>query len=93
MLLQLQYNIIFVKANAETALRIMRILPQKMPGRIVVYAKDVMNMTGRKERAAQLLLQKIRQRSNKPKDAFITVREFSLYTGIDEDLVWNALLD
>ena len=71
----------------------MRILPQKVPRRIVVYAKDVMNMTGRKERAAQLLLQRIRERFKKSKDAYVSVREFSLYTGLDEDLVWDSLLD
>jgi len=67
--------------------------PQKMPKRVVVYAKDVENITGRKERAARKVLQKIRELVGKPKDGFVTVREFSLYTGIDEDLVREFLLD
>ena len=67
--------------------------PQKMPKRVVVYAKDVENITGRKERAARQILQKLRQKLGKPKDSFITVREFSLYSGIDEDLVRDFLID
>ena len=67
--------------------------PQKMPKRVVVYAKDVENITGRKERAARKILQKIRDTFGKSKDGFVTVREFSLYTGIDEDLVREFLID
>ena len=67
--------------------------PQKMPRRIVLYARDVENITGRKERAARRLLQKIRAQFGKPKDGFVTVQEFSLYTGIDEALVKEYLLD
>ena len=51
-------------------------LLQKMPNRIVVYARDVENMTGRKPRTARKLLQDIRTKYNKEKDAFVTIREF-----------------
>ncbi len=67
--------------------------PQKMPNRIVVYAKDVENITGRKPRTARKLLQQIRKAFGKSKDAFITTREFSAYTGIDEDLIRDFLID
>lgn len=67
--------------------------PKKIPGRVVVYAKDVENITGRRERAARKVLQKVRNAFGKDKDAFVTVREFSLYTGIDEDLVREFLVD
>jgi hypothetical protein len=65
---------------------------QKMPRRIVIYAKDVENITGRKARTARKLLEKIRESNNKPKDAFVTVREFCLYTGISEEEVRVFLL-
>jgi hypothetical protein len=68
-------------------------IPQKMPKRIVVYPKDVENITGRRERAARKVLQKIRKAFGKEKDAFVTVREFSLYTGIEEELVREFLID
>ena len=72
---------------------IMPVVPQKMPKRIVVYAKDVENMTGRKSRASRKLLQRIREKNGKQKDAFVTVKEFSLFTGITEEEVMNFLLD
>ena len=65
---------------------------QKMPGRIVIYAKDVENITGRKSRAARKLLQRIREKNNKQEDAFVTVKEFCLYTGISESEVKDFLL-
>ena len=67
--------------------------PQRMPKRVVVYAKDVENITGRSERAARKILQRIREKFGKPANGFVTVREFSLYTGIDEDLVREFLID
>jgi hypothetical protein len=66
---------------------------QKLPKRVVIYAKDIENITGRRERAARKVLQKIREKFGKARDGFVTVREFSLYTGIDEDLVREFLLD
>ena len=70
----------------------MHVSPQKMPKRIVVYAKDVENITGRKERAARKILQKVRESFGKPRDGFVTVREFSLYTGIEEELIREFLI-
>lgn len=71
----------------------MTVSPARIPKRVVVYAKDVENITGRRERAARKILQRIREKFGKSKDAFVTVREFSLYTGIDEDLVRDFLID
>ena len=75
------------------ALDIMQNLPKKMPKRILIYAKDVENITGRKIRAARKLLQRIRQQNKKPKDAFVTVKEFCKFTGMGEDEVREFLLD
>ena len=72
---------------------VMPVVPQKMPRRIVIYAKDVENMTGRKSRASRKLLQKIREKYGKDKDAFVTVKEFCLFTGIGEEEVTPFLLD
>ena len=71
----------------------MRVNPKKIPKRVVLYARDVENITGRKERAARRLLQRIREKFGISKDGFVTVKEFSLYTGIDADLVYDFLLD
>lgn len=79
--------------RTQKALDIMQNLPKKMPKRIVIYAKDVENITGRKIRAARKLLQRIRQQNKKPKDAFVTVKEFCKFTGMGEDEVREFLLD
>jgi hypothetical protein len=63
-----------------------------MPTRVVVYAKDVSNITGLGPRAARKLLSKIRKQLNKPRTAFITIEEFASVTGIKEDLVRSTLL-
>jgi len=67
-------------------------MQQTIPNRIVIYAKDIMNITGRKERAARKLIAKIRKEYNKPNGTFITVKEFCAYTKIDEDLVKSFLI-
>jgi len=74
-------------------LHFMHSLAKKMPKRIVIYAKDVENITGRKTRAARKLLHRIREQNKKQKDAFVTVKEFCIYTGIPEDEVREFLLD
>ena len=71
----------------------MQHLPKKMPRRIVIYAKDVENITGRKTRAARKLLLRIREQNNKPKEAFVTVNEFCRYTGMCVEEVREFLLD
>jgi hypothetical protein len=38
---------------------------QVIPNRIVIYAKDIKNITGRKERAARKLIAKIRKKYKK----------------------------
>jgi len=71
----------------------MQHLPKKMPRRIVIYAKDVENITGRKTRAARKLLQRIREQNKKPNEAFVTVNEFCRYTGMCVEEVREFLLD
>jgi len=60
--------------------------------RIVIYAKDVENITGRKERTARKILQEIREKLGKQKWEFITIREFCEHTGIKEEDVKNQML-
>jgi len=66
-------------------------MQEKIPTRIVIYAKDVMIITGRKERAARKLLAQIRKKYKKKKGQFITVMEFSEYTGIGEGCIYRSL--
>ena len=62
-------------------------LPQKIPSRIAIYAKDVQNITGRKPRTARRILSQIRRRYNKLPNEFVTVKEFCAFTGIKEEEV------
>ncbi len=64
---------------------------RKPPKRIVVYAKDIENITGRKPGAARKLLRNIKKAFEKLPDQFVTAAEFSAYTGIEEGLVREYL--
>jgi hypothetical protein len=68
------------------------LLMNTVPTRVVVYTKDVSNITGLGPRAARKLLSKIRKQLNKPKSSFITLEEFAHFTGIKEELVRSSLL-
>jgi predicted RNA-binding protein YlqC (UPF0109 family) len=69
----------------------MKTTPNRIPPRVVLYPRDVENITGRRGRTARTLLQKIRKALGKSKDEFITIKEFSLFTGIEEDLIRDFL--
>jgi len=69
----------------------MKTIPNRLPVRVVLYPKDIENITGRRGRTARKLLQKIRDALGKSKDEFITIHEFSLFTGIDEELIKDFL--
>jgi peptidoglycan/xylan/chitin deacetylase (PgdA/CDA1 family) len=62
-------------------------MQEKIPVRIVIYAKDVINITGRKERAAWKMLTQITKKYKKEKGQFVTIDEFCEYTGIKEERV------
>jgi hypothetical protein len=63
------------------------------PARIIIYAKDVERITGRRLRTCYTILEKIRKHYNKNKNDFITVKEFCLFLNIDESLVKDFLTD
>ena len=62
-----------------------------LPNRIVIYTKDVMNITGMKERAARNLMARIRRKLNKPEGAFICLHEFCAFTGLAPEHVQQFL--
>ncbi len=68
-------------------------LPRKLPLRVVIYPKDVENITGRSDRTARKLLQNIRNALGKSSSSFVTVKEFSAFYGIDENLINEFLID
>ena len=72
-------------------IKTMKTVPNRLPTRVVLYTRDVENITGRRGRTARKLIQKIRDALGKSKDEFITIKEFSLFTGIEEDLIKDFL--
>ena len=57
--------------------------------RVCIYPKDVMQITGKSERAARKLLNKIKARLQKEEYQFVTISEFSIYSGIDKITIEN----
>jgi hypothetical protein len=64
-----------------------------IPQRVVIYAKDVENITGMKNRTARRLLEKVRKHAGKTNEELITVYEFCQFTGISEAIVWPFIIN
>ena len=64
-----------------------------VPKRIIIYPKDVQNITGKKYKMANRLINKIKQHLGKPEDGLVTVKEFCQFTGIAEAEVQRFMLD
>ncbi|MCU7549267.1 hypothetical protein OCK74_09075 [Chitinophagaceae bacterium LB-8] len=62
-----------------------------VPTRIVIYAKDISNITGRKERTARKIIAQIRRRYNKKPGDLITIYEFCEHTNLNEERVRQFL--
>ena len=65
---------------------------QTIPTRIVIYAKDIMNITGLHERAARALLAQIRKKYRKKKGEYVTIYEFCQFKGLKVEQVWPLLV-
>jgi hypothetical protein len=61
--------------------------------RVCIYPKDIMRITGKSERYSRRLLTRIKNHFSKSDHQFITVSEFSSYTGIDESVIKDFLND
>jgi len=61
--------------------------------RACIYPKDIQIITGRSERYGRNLLNKIKVYFGKESHQFITVKEFSEYSGIEEDIINEYILN
>lgn len=59
--------------------------------RIILYTKDVQIFTGKSDKHARCLINKIREKYNKPNELPITVYEFCAYLKIDAEMVLRTL--
>ena len=57
------------------------------PGRGIIYAKDIRNMTGFTMATAWKMLRRIRSILGKPPGTLITIEEYCLCTNMDYDFV------
>ena len=55
--------------------------------RACIYPKDIQCITGRSERYGRKLLNDIKTHLGKEQHQFITIKEFSEYSGIEEDII------
>jgi hypothetical protein len=60
----------------------------KMPMRQVMYAKDVMLITGKGRTSSRDLLNSVLKSFGKKRGQFVTVKEFSSYSGIDPETLY-----
>jgi hypothetical protein len=62
-------------------------------GRIVIYPKDVQRLTGKSDKFSRMLLKKIRKGLAKQEHQFVSIEDFSEYTGITVNLIKQNLVD
>ena len=67
------------------------IMPKIVPDRIVIYPRDIANITGCSDRTARLILQRIRKINNKTVGQYVTIKEFCSYSGFTESEVTKFL--
>jgi UDP-glucose 6-dehydrogenase len=59
----------------------------------VVYPKDVSRITGKSERYDRKLLKTIKETNEKENHQFVSLEEFSDYTGLTVELIKEHLID
>jgi hypothetical protein len=62
-------------------------MTHSIPPRLVIYVKDVENITGKKNRTARRMYLNIKKQAGKPEPELLTVQDFCKVTGIPEEVV------
>ncbi|MEO6301613.1 MAG: hypothetical protein ABIP51_00445 [Bacteroidia bacterium] len=61
--------------------------------RACIYPKDIQRITGKSERYAQKLFKKIKAHYNRNQEQFLMINEFCEYTGMDQNLAEQYIID
>jgi len=61
--------------------------------RLCIYPKDIQCITGRSERYGRKVIQEIKKYLGKEPHQFITINEFSEYSGIEINLIYDYIKD
>ncbi len=64
----------------------------KVHTRIVIYAKDIMNITGRGERTARQMMADIKKKFDRTSRGGINIDDFCSYTGFKQETVRASLI-
>jgi hypothetical protein len=64
----------------------------KMPGRLIITIRDIMNITGMSYRTAQRMAREVRQAFNKNSYDYITIEEFCIVFKFNEERVREYML-
>lgn len=59
--------------------------------RVIIYAKDIMILTGKSERYSREILKKIKTKLNKEDHHLVSVQELCDYLGLNVEHVLNAM--
>jgi hypothetical protein len=65
--------------------------PLRIPDRMVLFPRDIVNITGVSIVTARRLIRKIRQHVGKPSGAFVTVKEFCAFCHLNEEDIQKYL--
>ena len=60
--------------------------------RLCIYPKDIQRITGKSYRQSIRLLQKVRKELNKLENEFVTVEEFSVFSGLKLEQVLPLII-
>jgi hypothetical protein len=60
--------------------------------RLCIYPKDIQRITGKSYRQSVRLLQKVRKELNKLENEFVTVEEFSVFSGLKLEQVLPLII-
>lgn len=63
------------------------------PKRICIYPKDIVRITGKSERYARKLIDKMKIQLSKNENQFISVDEFCQFTGLKIEQVQPLIID
>jgi hypothetical protein len=64
---------------------------KKIPGRILLYSRDIENITGKSRRTSQRLIQKIRQIYGDSGESFVTMKEVCKHLRLEEEDVMKFI--
>jgi hypothetical protein len=59
--------------------------------RVVIYPKDVMIITGKSERYSREILKKIKTHFNKFEYQCVSIKEFCIYMGLNEENIQSII--